>query len=145
MKVFIDTNIFLDFIEGRPVGEREAKAIFCLAAKNKIELLVSDLSIATIKYCTRKIIPLPDFYRIIKKSRELFTVVPLGEYAVDKALAVEARDFEDALQYFSAEQAMADFIVTRNIKDFDFAKTIETLEPQDFLDGHFPNENIYLS
>ena len=52
----------------------------------------------------------------------------------------ENKDFEDALQYFSAEQAGADCIITRNIKDFDFSSSVEALEPQDFLFKFFPNE-----
>ena len=140
MKVFIDTNIFLDFIERRPEGVVEAYAIFGLAAKGSINMLVSDLSIANMKYSTRKTIPISEFYKMIKLSRELFTIVPIGERAVDRALDLETRDFEDALQYFSAEYAGADCIVTRNIKDFDFACTVETVEPRDFLSKYFPNE-----
>lgn len=140
LSVFIDTNIFLDFIEKRPEGVTEAYAIFKLAAKNRITMLVSDLSIANMKYSTRKTITLSDFYKIIKLSRELFTIVPVGEKVVDHALEIETRDFEDALQYFSAEQAGADCVVTRNIKDFDFASTVETLEARDFLKKYFPEE-----
>ncbi|MBQ6063603.1 MAG: PIN domain-containing protein [Prevotella sp.] len=140
IKVFIDTNIFLDFIERRPVGVREAHALFGLAAKGNIDMLVSDLSIANLKYSTRKTISTSDFYKTIKLSRELFTIVPVGEQAVDRALALEARDFEDALQYFSAELSGADCIVTRNIKDFDFECSVETLEPKTFLSKYFPNE-----
>ncbi|MBR2238205.1 MAG: PIN domain-containing protein [Prevotella sp.] len=140
LSVFIDTNIFLDFIEKRPEGVTEAYAIFRLAAKKRITMLVSDLSIANMKYSTRKTITLPNFYKIIKLSRELFTIVPVGEKVVDHALEIETRDFEDALQYFSAEQAGADCIVTRNIKDFDFSSTVETLEPIDFLKKYFPEE-----
>ena len=140
IKVFIDTNIFLDFIERRPDGVREARAIFGLAAKGSIVMLVSDLTIANMKYATRKTISAPDFYRIIKLSRELFTIVPVGEHAVDLSLAVEPRDFEDALQYYSAKLSEADCIVTRNIKDFDFDFSIETMEPKDFLSKYFPNE-----
>jgi hypothetical protein len=39
-----------------------------------------------------------------------------------------------------AEQAGADCVVTRNLKDFDFEFTVETLEPQDFLSKYFPEE-----
>lgn len=140
LSVFIDTNIFLDFIEKRPEGVTEAYAIFKLAAKNRITMLVSDSSIANMKYSTRKTITLSDFYKIIKLIRELFTIVPVGEKVVDHALEIETRDFEDALQYFSAEQAGADCVVTRNIKDFDLASTVETLEARDFLKKYFPEE-----
>jgi len=101
---------------------------------------VSDLSIANIKYSTRKTIPLQNFYKIMKLSRELYSIVPVGEQVVDKALATEAKDFEDSLQYFAAEQAGAQVIVTRNVKDFVFADTVEVLEPHDFLSKYFPEE-----
>ena len=140
MTVFIDTNIFLDYIQHRPVGFNEAMKILGLSAKGHINLLVSDLSIANIKYSTRKDIPLKEFYETIKGLRELFTIVPVGEKAVDRALALEPRDFEDALQYFSAEQAGVDCIVTRNIKDFYFDNSVETMEPGDFLTKYFPKE-----
>ena len=103
MKVFIDTNIFLDYIQHRPAGFNEAVRIFGLSAKGDIDMLISDLSIANIKYSTRKEIPIKEFYETIKGVRELFTIVPVGERAVDRALELETRDFEDALQYFSAE------------------------------------------
>lgn len=138
LKVFVDTNIFLDFIEKRPVGVKEAIAIFKLAAQNDIQLFVSDLTIANVKYCTRKAIPLSEFYRVIRLCRELFTIVPIGEQAIDQALAIEPKDFEDALQYFSAERAGVDCLVTRNISDFDLASTVEILEPKVFLDKYFP-------
>lgn len=81
-----------------------------------------------------------EFYETIKGVRELFTIVPVGEQSFDRALDLETRDFEDVLQYFSAEYAGADCIVTRNIKDYDFACTVETMEPRDFLSKYFPNE-----
>ena len=138
-KVFIDTNIFLDYIERRPVGIKEAIAIFKLAACNDIHLLVSDLTIANIKYITRKTIPLSEFYRVMRLGRELFSVVPIGEKAIDKAIAIEPKDFEDALQYFSAEQAGADCIITRNIEDFSFSASVKVMTPNDFLFTYFSN------
>ena len=137
LKVFIDTNIFLDYIERRPVGIKEAIAIFKLAACNDIHLLVSDLTIANIKYITRKTIPLSEFYRVMRLGRELFSVVPIGEKAIDKAIAIEPKDFEDALQYFSAEQAGADCIITRNIEDFSFSASVKVMTPNDFLFTYF--------
>ncbi|MBQ6653477.1 MAG: type II toxin-antitoxin system VapC family toxin [Prevotella sp.] len=140
LQVFLDTNVFIDYIQERPIGFNEAFSIFELSAKEDIHLLVTDLSISNMKYSTRKDIPTADFYATIKGIRELFTIVPVGEQAVDRALAIEAKDFEDALQYFAAEQAGAQVIVTRNVKDFAFADTVEVLEPHNFLFKYFPEE-----
>ena len=140
MRVFIDTNVFLDYIQQRQEGWREAEVIFYLAIHGDIELLVSDLTIANMRYVTRKDIPLEQFYAVMKSLRKYYTIVGVGSASVDEAYRVESKDFEDALQYFSAEQAGADCIITRNIKDFDFSSSIEALEPQDFLFKFFPNE-----
>ena len=46
---------------------------------------------------------------------------------------MRAKDFEDALQYSSARQAAADYIITRNKKDFRFSD-IPVLEPTEFIE-----------
>jgi len=132
IKTFIDTNIFLDILCKREKFVDDALSIFDMAIDNQIELLISDLSIANIKYITRKEIPIDKFYDLIKTFRPIFTIVPLGADVIDKALDLRANDFEDALQYFSAVQANADCLVTRNIKDYGFAK-MEVLDSQTFL------------
>jgi predicted nucleic acid-binding protein len=132
IKTFIDTNIFLDILCKREKFVDDALSIFDMAVDNQIELLISDLSIANIKYITRKEIPVDKFYNLIQTFRPIFTIVPLGTDVIDKALDLRANDFEDALQYFSAVQANADCLVTRNIKDYGFAK-MEVLDSQTFI------------
>ena len=107
-------------------------SIFDMAVDDRIELLISDLSIANIKYITRKEIPIDKFYELIQTFRPIFNIVPLGADVVDRAISLKANDFEDALQYFSAVQAGADCLITRNIKDFGFAN-MEVLDSSTFL------------
>lgn len=140
MKVFIDTNILLDLLCKREKYVDDALALFDLAVDDKIELLVSDLTIANIKYITRKDIPTGRFYEIILALRPVLTIVPIGAGAVDRALCLKARDFEDALQYFSAVQASADFLITRNVKDYGFAQ-MEVCSPHDFLRKYFSTQH----
>jgi len=104
MKVFIDTNVFLDYIQQWPEGWKEAEVIFFLAIHGDIELLVSDLTIANMRYITRKDIPLEQFYAVMKGLRPYYRIVSLGSPVVDKAYQIESKDFKDALQYYAAEQ-----------------------------------------
>ncbi len=140
MRVFIDTNIFLDYIQQRPEGWKEAETLFYLAIAGDIEMLVSDLTIANMRYITRKNIPLEQFYAVMKGLRRFYTIVPVGEVSVDEAYRIESKDFEDALQYFSAVQAGADCLVTRNLKDFDFGGSLNMMEPAVFLERYFPQD-----
>ena len=136
MRVFIDTNIFLDLLCRRERFLADSLKVFDLAVDGKFELLISDLSIANIKYITRKDFSVDKFYETISAFRPVFTIVPVGEDAVDKTLALKARDFEDALQYFSAVHSQADYLLTRNIRDYGFA-SIKVMSPTDFIQRLF--------
>ena len=137
MRVFIDTNIFLDLLCRRERFLGDSLKVFDLAVDGKFELLISDLSIANIKYITRKDFSVDSFYETISAFRPVFTIVPVGEDAVDKALALKAQDFEDALQYFSAVHSQADYLLTRNIRDYGFA-SLKVMSPTDFIQRLFP-------
>ena len=139
MKVFIDTNVFLDYILSRQVGFVEANEIFMLSANYEIDLILSDLTLANVRYVTRRDFSNELFYEVINGMRDLFEIAPVGPHAVDRALMLRVNDFEDALQYFSALQSGADCIVTRNVKDLAFSE-IEVLTPSDFLAKYFPKE-----
>lgn len=52
---------------------------------------------------------------------------------VENSLKSDFSDFEDAMQYFSAQSQKVDYIVTRNKKDFAPA-TIPVFEPQEFIE-----------
>ena len=54
MKVFIDTNVFLDYILSRQVGFVEANELFMLSANYQIDLILSDLTLANVRYVTRR-------------------------------------------------------------------------------------------
>lgn len=85
---------------------------------------------------TRKELSTEQFYDLILAFRPVLTIVPLGGFVVDNALSLKTPDFEDALQYFSAVQAGADCLITRNLKDFGFAK-MEVLDSNTFLAKYF--------
>ena len=108
-----------------------------LSANYEIDLILSDLTLANVRYVTRRDFSNELFYEVINGMRDLFEIAPVGPHAVDRALMLRANDFEDALQYFSAIQSGTDCIVTRNVKDFALSE-IEVLTPSDFLAKYFP-------
>ena len=54
--------------------------------------------------------------------RQLSKVATTNERTVDDSLASQFKDFEDAMQYYTALKAKADIIITRNGKDFAASK-----------------------
>ena len=63
----------------------------------------------------------------------IFGVVDLKADDLKKAAAMKMFDYEDALQVASAARIKADFIITRNIKDFVNSK-ITAIKPSELLD-----------
>ena len=54
----------------------------------------------------------------LRLIRGVFQIVPLDELVIDRALAAPGRDFEDAIQAAAAIRIAADYLVTRNVADF---------------------------
>jgi predicted nucleic acid-binding protein len=115
-RVFLDTNILLDFGLGREHAD-EAEKILALGLKGAIEVCASYLSYANMGFILRHH-PKREIYDLIQLMREDILVLPADSIQLDKGLALYADDFEDALQYECAKAADCDVIVTNNGKDF---------------------------
>lgn len=135
MRVFIDTNILIDYLLDRGDNTKIAVRLLKYSYEHSLEILVCDLTIANISYITRKDIPRSQFYDIMNRVSKFFTIVPMGENVIKSALEAQWKDFEDSLQYFSAIQANANCIITRNVKDFQ-EQGIPIFTPSEFLSGY---------
>ncbi len=120
--IFPDTNIVLDLLAHRMPFYTEAAKLFSLADKKKIVVSVSALCLANINYILSKQIPEMEVRKILRKFKVLVTVLPLDDKITDLALNSEFRDFEDAIQYFTAIENDQDLIITRNQPDFKESK-----------------------
>jgi len=120
--IFLDTNIVLDLLAHRMPFYTEAAKLFSLADKKKIVVSVSALCLADINYILSKQIPEMEVRKILRKFKVLVSVLPLDDKITDLALNSEFRDFEDAMQYFTAIENDQDLIITRNQPDFKESK-----------------------
>ena len=132
MKVFVDTNVMLDFLLKREKVFEDARTIMALGYNKRYELYMSSLSFSNIAYIARKELKGDALYDCFSNICELLTVSPVSQVEVDQAILLRADDFEDALQYSSAKTIGADCIVTRTIKDFPFS-SIELVTPEEFV------------
>ena len=134
-KVFIDTNILIDYLARRGDFFAPAAQIVQLGQQCKCEILVSAMSFATASFILESHHKLPNEVIVQKFAKfvKMCNVTPVDSLIVDKAIASGFSDFEDAMQYYSAMREGADVIITRNCRDFIAAK-ISVFEPQAFLD-----------
>lgn len=115
-RIFLDTNILLDFALGRDHAD-EAEKILALGVAGAIEVCASYLSFANMGFILRRHSK-DEIYELINSMREDITVLPMDSVQLDAGLALHADDIEDALQYQCAKAANCDVIVTNNKKDY---------------------------
>lgn len=121
-QLFVDTNIVLDLLAQRAEFFQEAQELFTRADMNKVELTISALTFANTHYILSKHLKLEETRKILNKFKVLVNVAPIDDKIIELALASDFKDFEDAIQYYSALESKAQIIITRNKKDFKYAK-----------------------
>ena len=117
-KIFLDTNIVIDFLGEREGFYKPAAKIMTLADQKKIKILTSPSSISNIYYLLSKYENTKIALDKIRKFKVLCSTSMMDNEVVEKAINSDFKDFEDAMQYFSALASDCDLIVTRNEKDF---------------------------
>lgn len=133
MKVLIDTNIILDVLCRRPGFYENASRIFKLCEVRKMSGIISALSVPNIMYILRKELDADKIREILEKLMLIFSVVDLTADDLIKAADISFGDYEDAIQSVCAARIKANYIVTRNTKDFLESK-VPSIEPRDLLD-----------
>ena len=133
MKVLIDTNIILDVLCKRPDFYEDSAKIFKLCEVKKISGVVSALSIPNIMYILRKELDADKTREILDSLMLIFSVADLKADDLKKAADMRFKDYEDAIQSACATRIKANYIVTRNIKDFSESK-VTAIKPAELLD-----------
>ena len=133
MKVLIDTNIILDVLCKRLAFYEDSAKIFKLCEVKKISGVISALSIPNIMYILRKELDADKTREILDSLMLIFSVADLKADDLKKAADMRFKDYEDAIQSACATRIKANYIVTRNIKDFSESK-VTAIKPAELLD-----------
>ena len=128
MKIFIDTNIFLDLILKREKYQ-EALLIFNAIEKNIFDPSILDITILNIDYVAKKQIKNTNAFLFI--VNQLFQVLGASNKNIEKALNIDNNDLEDNLQYICAKEARCEVIIT-NDKSF-YSKSIVKMTSIEFV------------
>lgn len=135
-KVFLDTNVILDLLAERIPFYNSIAKVTTLADQKKLTLIVSPLSFTTVKYVLNKFEPSDSVLNKLRKFKIICKIGNVNEEIIEKALNSDFRDFEDAVQYFTAIQSNCSIIITRNGKDFKNS-TIPIMTAEEYLSSLF--------
>ena len=109
-RLFLDTNIVVDLLEGREPFCYDAAQLFTMAHDKRVELLVSPMTFSTASFLLRKH-GSEGVRNLLSNLRQLVSVTISDERTVDDSIASQFKDFEDAMQYYSALNANAEIII----------------------------------
>ena len=123
-----------------PFLEMSAKVTEAVKLK-KVEGYVSASSVTDIYYIARRELKNKEaVLNLMKDMLKSIKIAKVSQSEIDNAIELGWKDFEDAVQYSTALLSNMDYIITRNINDFessevpaitpeDFCKLLETEEP----------------
>jgi predicted nucleic acid-binding protein len=131
-KVFIDTDIALDLLSERLPHYAHAAQLFTLADKGKLLIHVSSLSFSNLNCLLSRHYSQKDARRILNKFKIIVNVLSVDDKIIDLSLNSEFKDFEDAIQYYTAIENNISTLITRNLKDYKHAN-ITVMTAEDFL------------
>ena len=133
MRVLLDTNILIDYISEREPFTENARAILLLCMEKKLDGCIAAHSVMNAFFILRKEMSVTERRNFLLDMCSFLNVIGIDKSRIVSAL--ENHDFsdvEDCLQTECAKAFGADFIVTRNIKDFANSE-IPAILPENFL------------
>lgn len=132
LRVLVDLNIILDVLQKRePFYEASAELLAKLET-GQIEGFVAAHSVTTLYYLVSKDQSSATARVIITSLMQFLKIAPADQAVIEAALNLPYKDFEDAVQMVSAMQSKANFLVTRNPKDYQPAP-VKVIQPVELL------------
>lgn len=127
-KIFLDTNIIIDFLEQRAFDLNSTNQLFTLIENNDIQAFVSESVITNTIYITNP----ADHIRLLLN---IIDVICIKKDTIKMAIKSNFKDKEDGILYHGALDNKIDYFITRNKKDFiKYAlKQLPVLTPKEML------------
>ena len=133
MEVLIDTNIVLDWFLKREPFYETAKKLLNKCWFSNIKSYLTVHSICDMFYIIDKKFDLAEKKKLLQLLLNRNDVISETKSDIEHFINNEKmEDLEDGLQMQSAEKCQLDYIITRNISDFENS-SIRAIEPEDFL------------
>ena len=111
--------MIIDALTSREPWNKNAEAIFIMAANHMMDMYITASSATDIYYLVRKHLHSADSTKqVMGKLYSLVGILSVsGDECVD-ALASPVNDYEDAIVERVSAKADMDYIITRNLKDY---------------------------
>ena len=134
MKIFLDTNVILDYFQNREGVGAVLDILDLVNVRKDCRIYVSYLSIADSAYILRKTHDNEKLKHTFKEFLQLCDVLPMNDMQIYEAVrSGTSPDFEDNLQIICAEYGGCDLIISHNLSHFRGHTDVPVLSPQEFV------------
>lgn len=132
-KVLLDTDVIIDCLILRDPFSQYSVEVLKLCELGEISAIVSPVSFSNLYYVLRKHLSHQKLMVILAQLLKILDVANLNKVIIQQAIESEFKDFEDALQNFSAtNDSDIQAIITRNLKDYK-KSSLPVMTPENYL------------
>jgi predicted nucleic acid-binding protein len=118
VKLLLDINVLLDVLLDREPWSEAAAALLAMVESQGAEGFVAPHTLPTIYYVVGQAGDRKLAAAAVKDLLRILEVAPVTKSDFQEALTLSIPDFEDAVQATAALRIGADYLVTRNKRDF---------------------------
>ena len=137
-KLFVDSDVVIDFFTDREPHANPASELFELNEQGKVKLYFTAISINNIYFIVRRFLGHKKAIEVIESLTE---IVGTTKREIIQSLKNDFSVYEDSIQYSTALTIKGlDAIITRNIKDFRNS-SLAVMTPLNFLKMKQNNES----
>jgi predicted nucleic acid-binding protein len=116
--VLVDLNVILDVLQLRLPHYPASARVWAAVEDQLLQGYIAAHSVTTMFYLLNKHLGTRTTQQVMKDLLTVFRVAGVDQDIIHEALSLGWKDFEDAVQMAAAMAVGADFLITRNPKDF---------------------------
>lgn len=132
-KILVDTNVLLDYLLEREPFFEDAKEVILSCIDGNVKGCIAAHSISNMFFILRKDYSVKERREVLSNLCSIFDVEGIDKTKLLAGLANEDfSDFEDCLQMECAKALGAEYIVTRNIYDYESSE-VTAITPKEYL------------
>lgn len=130
--LFLDADVILDLLATRLPWYQESSRVFSLIQDGSYKGVTSVVVYTNVFYLLRKSLGQSSARNALVKLNTILGIAVTSEASLVQALNSGFTDFEDAVQYYTAQNNKVDILLTRNIKDYKLEK-LAVMTPEQFI------------
>jgi predicted nucleic acid-binding protein len=117
-RLFLDVNVILDWLLWRVPFAKAAQTLWAAAETGQIEAFVPAQGVTTVFYIVERERDTRSAHQVVASVLEVAQVAAVDAAVLKRALALQWKDYEDAVCAAAAEAARCELLVTRDPRGF---------------------------